>query len=120
MSVDIELYIYNYKKLKNNIIKTFNLKDEKLLEDILLSFGTVVDNRYVILCNEFYGDGNPYYNVSHAIELAFNIDENEVFDCFCLDPDNEYYEDDDYKQEGISYAEEYEVLSSLGIEYDDE
>jgi hypothetical protein len=121
MSVDIDLNIYNYERLKKRIISTYNLKpeDERLLESILSKFGVVVGDRYIILDNELYEDGNPYYNVSFAIEKAFKLgDDADVFGrCFCP---YDLIGDNDYKQCGINYAEVYDVLYELGIEYDDD
>lgn len=121
MGRSVDLYFYNYKRLKNKIMETYNLSptDEKLLEDILLGFGTVINDRYIILCNEFWEDGNPYFNVATAIERAFKLGEDaDVFgECFIV---YGLHRDDDYKQDGINYAELYDVLDSLGIEYDDD
>lgn len=87
MGRSVNLYSYDYEKLKNELIKYCGAKTEeetKKLEEILTDFGNIIGDRYIILNNEFWEDYSCYYNVASVIDNAFGRDDSfgEVFCVF--------------------------------------
>ena len=84
MSVDIDLYAYDYKQLVSKIVEHLKLggtkKDLDLIQNILERFGYITkDNEeYIILNNEWYEDGNPYFNICTVICSAFGKSEDKI------------------------------------------
>lgn len=107
MGIDIDLRKCNFKELKNAYMEKFpQIQDEDLLEKVLLEFGTVIGEDYVILCNEYYEDGNCFYNVSHVLEKVFKLpDDSDTFSILL-----------DKSKEILSYKEEYEAYENLGMD----
>lgn len=107
MGIDIDLCKCNFKELKKAYMEKFpQIQDEDLLEKVLLEFGTVIGEDYVILCNEYYEDGNCFYNVSPVLEKVFKLpDDSDAFDILLAK-----------RKEILSHKEEYEAYENLGID----
>jgi hypothetical protein len=73
MSTSIDLYIYETDNLILKL-KEWGASDDALLLSILQSCGSFVGKSYVLLCNEYYEEFNPYYNVMSLLESAFGLD----------------------------------------------
>ena len=54
MGYDIEVYKYNLKELKKSFMELPEINDEDLLTKIMLEFGEVIGDSYIILDNEYY------------------------------------------------------------------
>lgn len=81
MSVDVDLYKYDYLKLFAKL-KEIGATDEAKLENILLTFGFRFGDVYIILCDgHAQEDYNSYYNLGTAIDKAFGLDNS--FDPIC-------------------------------------
>jgi hypothetical protein len=81
MTVDVDLYKYDYQKLFN-ALKGLGATDEAKLGHILLTFGFRFGDVYIILCDEHaHEDYNSYYNLGAAIDKAFGLDGS--FDPIC-------------------------------------
>ena len=109
MSVSIDLYFYDEKQLKANLI-AWGATDEMLLIKVMGKFGKFIGSKYVLLNNE-YGDGySPYYNLAGVIDKVFGKP----------DSFNVIIESD--REEGVSFIDEQEVLNELfpGDDFDDE
>lgn len=110
------LYSYNKKYLKQDIFTKCKIehseKNEKILDFILDNFGSTINDKYIILNNEFWEEGNCYYNIFNVINKVFNV--GNSFDCFLYNKSKEML---------ISYTEEYDVLKEIetnfGIEVKD-
>ena len=74
MGYDIEVYKYNLKKLKKSFMELPEVNDEDLLTKIMLEFGEVIGDSYIILDNEYYEDGNCFYNLPNMIDKVFNTE----------------------------------------------
>lgn len=119
MSVDIDLYAYDYKQLMTKIIEHLKLdgtgKDLKIIQNILEKFGYITqDNEeYIILNNEWYEDGNPYFNICFVICSAFGKSEDKVDlfgNVFCTIKDV-------VKRKTLhNYVDKYDVADELNIE----
>ena len=72
MGYDIEVYKYNLKKLKKSFMELPEVNDEDLLTKIMLEFGEVIGDYYIILDNEYYEDGDCFYNLPNMIDKVFN------------------------------------------------
>jgi hypothetical protein len=77
MSVNIELYKYNWDRLTLSL-RGLGIEDTELLGKILLEFGERCGNRYYILNNEYYDEYNSYYNVISFIRECFNIEDDHT------------------------------------------
>lgn len=109
MSRLIDLYSYDYEKLTNRILEVCKTDNKKLVEKILLSCGTKIVDRYIILNQEVWEDCSCYYNVVHVLERLFKVD--DVFEnVFCTFDDNVTD-----KQELIQAIEMYQIEDVLGI-----
>ena len=119
MSIDIDLYAYDYKQLVSKIVEHLKLdgseKDLKLIQNILERFGyiTLDNEEYIILNNEWYEDGNPYLNICTVICSAFGKPEDEVDlfgNVFCSIKDV-------VKRKTLhNYVDKYETANDLGID----
>lgn len=76
MSISIDVIKYNFDELVNSLMKDEKINDKEMLEKILLEFGEKVENKYYILNNEYYEDGNCYYNVSTFIDKYFKTEDS--------------------------------------------
>lgn len=119
MSIDIDLYAYNYKQLVSKIVEHLKLDgtEEELqkIEKILERFGYITNDKkeYIILNNEYYEDGNPYFNICDVICSAFGKSEDEVDlfgNVFCSIKDV-------VKRKTLhNYVDKYETANDLGID----
>ena len=119
MSIDIDLYAYDYKQLVSKIVEHLKLvgteDDLKIIQNILERFGYItLDNKeYIILNNEWYENGNPYYNICSVICSAFRKSESKVDlfgNVFCT------FRDVVERKTLNNYADKYDVADELGIE----
>lgn len=102
MGQSIDLHIYELDKLKAALNKRG--AQGELLDKILAKCGSVFGNNYVLLNNEVWDGGSPYYNLSSLIDSAFGIEDS--FDDLLHGK---------YQTEGINYVELEEVADELGI-----
>lgn len=110
MGRSIDLYSYDYGKLTNRILEVCKTNNKELIEKVLLSCGTKIADRYIILNQEFWENSSCYYNVATTLETIFNVD--DVFgEIFCV-----YGEDQTDKQELINAMEMYEIEEKIGME----
>ena len=110
MGISIDLYRYDFKEFKEDLMKTFpQIKDEELLSKIMLQFGTLIGNDLIVLHNEYYEDGICTWNMFHIIEKVFEIDTKYP------NPD---VQDVSFKHRHVmlGYKEKYDAYSELGIE----
>lgn len=107
MGYNIEVYKYNLKKLKKSFMELPEVNDEDLLTKIMLEFGEVIGDSYIILDNEYYEDGNCFYNLPNMIDKVFNT---------------EYSFDVLLKQRELllSHKELYDAYENLGLEEPEE
>jgi len=109
MGISVDLYIYNYTKLRAELVKA-GADNIPLLDDILVSCGHLVGDKFFLLNNELCDDGNPYYEVSSLLDAAFPamLKEEGVIDAFDVIVDTE-------RDAGINYVEKEEIACRLGI-----
>lgn len=114
MGKSIDLYSYDYNKLLNRILEVCKTNDKELVEKILLSCGTKIADRYIILNQELWDDCSCYYNVATSLERIFNIEDvfGEVFCCL----DNSKTD----KQELVSAMYIWSISEELDIKIPDE
>lgn len=105
--MSIDLNIYDKQELLENLEK-WGADNKELLMKILEACGTFIADKYVLLNNEYYGDGSPYYNVATLVDSAFK--KGNSFNVFCGGTKSE---------EGINYVEAHEVADALGFEIDE-
>ena len=119
MSIDIDLYAYDYKELVSKIVEHLKLNgtEEELqkIENILERFGYITKDKeeYIILNNEWYEDGNPYFNVCYVICSAFGKSESneDLFgNVFCS------FKDVVKRKTLHNYVDKYETANDLGID----
>lgn len=107
MGYDIEVYKYKFKELKKSFMELPRVNDEDLLTKIMLEFGEVIGDYYIILDNDYYEDGDCFYNLSNMIDKVFNTE----------DSFNILLEQREYV---VSYKELYEAYDNLGLEEPEE
>ena len=107
MGCDIEMHKYKFKELKKSFMELPEVDNEDLLTKIMLEFGEVIGDYYIILDNDYYEDGNCFYNLSNMIDEVFKT--KNSFDILL-------------KQwtPVISYKELYEAYDNLGLEEHEE
>lgn len=119
MSIDIDLYAYDYKQLVSKIVEHLKLdgseKDLKLIQNILERFGYITNDKkeYIILNNEYYEDGNPYFNICDVICSAFGKSESneDLFgNVFCT------FRDVVPRKTLHNYVDKYDVADELNID----
>jgi hypothetical protein len=103
MGVSIDLYKYNYPALVESLMKIEGVNDKQKLEKILSKCGEIFGDTYLILNNEYYEDGNPYYGVASLIDSAFGIEDS--FDVFLED-----------RQHAIDYISPEDIAGEVGFE----
>jgi hypothetical protein len=69
----IEIYKFNYYKLKNTLLTKLNIKNKEMLEKILLFFGNKIENTYIILNNELEFGKSSFYNAAIFINMYFCV-----------------------------------------------
>ena len=118
MSIDIDLYAYDYKELVSKIVEHLKLDGSKktveTIQKILERFGyiTIDNTEYIILNNEWYEDGNPYFNICDVICSAFGKSEDKVDlfgNVFCS------FRDVVKRKTLHNYVNKYDVAEDLGI-----
>ena len=107
MGYDIEIYKYKYKELKKSFMELSGVNDEDLLTKIMLEFGEVIGDYYIILDNDYYEDGNCFYNLPNMIDKVFNTEDS--FDVLLK-----------RRESLLSYKELYEAYDNLGLEEPEE
>ena len=113
MGRSIDLYSYDYDKLKVKILDFCKTEDAELVEKILLICGSKVADRYILLNQELYEDCSCYFNVSTVLEKIFKVD--DVFGkVFCAYP-NKIAD----SKELCSSVEMCEIEDTLGIEFEE-
>ena len=120
MSIDIDLYAYDYKELVSKIVKQLKLDgaEEELqkIEVILERFGYITKDKqeYIILNNEYYEDGNPYFNICYVICSAFGKSESneDLFGQVFLNFRGNGLE----RENLINYVDKYDVADELNID----
>jgi len=110
MGRSIDLYSYDYNKLVNKILAVCKTNDIELVEKVLSVCGNKINDRYVILNQDFWEGCSCYYNVARALEHLFHVDDvfGEVFCSF----NNEKTD----KQDLINAIEVYGIYEQLGID----
>ena len=108
MGISIDVHMYNKPALLDALQKWGATDLDKAVR-ILEQFGTFAGDTYVLLNNEYYDGGNPYYGLLNVLDKAFGRDDvhTKVFLT-------------DLRTEGISWADEREIAEELGINMDDE
>lgn len=120
MSIDIDLYAYDYNQLVSKIVEHLKLDgtEEELqkIEKILERFGYITRDKqeYIILNNEYYEDGNPYFNICDVICSAFGKSESneDLFGQVFLN----FRENGAKYKYLINYVDKYDVADELNIE----
>ena len=103
MGYDIDVYKYNLKKLKKSFMELPEINDEDLLTKIMLEFGEVIVDYYIILDNDYYEDGNCFYNLPNMIDKVFKTEYS--FDVLLKQ-----------RESLLSYKELYDAYENLGLE----
>ena len=106
MSISVDVYIYN-KDLLLSSLKDWGADDKELTIKILDKCGYFTGDSYVILNNELYEDGNPFYKIADLFDSAFKG--KNSFDIFLAQ-----------RSDGINYVEIGDIAEELGIELIDE
>ena len=78
--VDIEIHEYDWHELIDKLCNTFTeIDDVDALKKILLAFGFRYGDKYIILNNEYHGNGeySSYYNVARFIDDYFSINPDD-------------------------------------------
>lgn len=76
MGMDIDVYKYKFKELKKSFMELPGVNDEDLLTKIMLEFGEVIGDYYIILDNDYYEEGNCFYNLPNMIDKVFNTEDS--------------------------------------------
>lgn len=79
IGISIELRGCKYQTLREELLKLEGVQDEKMLDDILLSFGHAAGDDYVLLNNEYYEEYNSYYGASIFIDRYYGVDSFRIF-----------------------------------------
>lgn len=108
MGVNIDIHIYDKKELVEGL-KNWGANNEQLLNKILDACGKFTTIEYIVLHNEYYSDGNPYFNLSSLLDSAFN--KKDSFDVLCCKVKS---------KRGVNFVDEYEVAEELGFEINEE
>lgn len=112
MGISIDLHSYDLKKLIK-LLMSKGVTDEEKLRKILLDFGSVVGNRYILLNNEYYEDANCFYLLSQVIDAIFGK-QVDSFDAFCGEREKTGYE------EMVSYMSPDDIDEKYGLELNDD
>ena len=114
MGRSIDLYSYDYNKLKTKIADYCKTDNLELIEKVLSSCGNKMGDRYIILNQEFWEDASCYYNVANILDKIFKVDDT-FGNVFCTFDDSETD-----RQELISAIEIYEVKEELNLDIDED
>lgn len=107
MGYDIEVYKYKFKELKKSFMELPRVNDDDLLTKIMLEFGEVIGDYYIILDNDYWEDGDCFYNLSNMIDKVFKTEGS--FDVLL-----------EQRECMVSYKELYEAYDNLGLEEPEE
>ena len=107
MGYNIDVYKFKFKELKKSFMELPEINDEDLLTKIMLEFGEVIGDYYIILDNEYYEDWNCFYNLSSMIDKVFNTEDS--FDVLLKQ-----------RTPLVSYKELHEAYENLGLEEPEE
>jgi len=105
LSRSIDLFSYHYEKLTSKVLKVCNTDDKALVEKVLLSCGTIIGDRYIILSQEFREDSSCYHNVSRVLGRLFKTDD-VLGKVFCTCDDSETDKQDLIQEIGVCDIEE--------------
>lgn len=83
MGRSVELYSCDYKMLLDNV-KKIAKEEASLAESLLLKFGSVVGDRYILLHNDFWEDSDPsnIYTLLDKLFLTGDRDTVDTWDLF--------------------------------------
>lgn len=84
MSMAIDLYSYDFEKLTDEILEFYNTNNKQLVQNILLSCGNKIGDRYIILNQDLWEEYNCCENVVKVLGRIFGGDEvyGEVLNVF--------------------------------------
>lgn len=120
MSIDIDAYAYNLKEIKDKIFEVLKVEqtenNSNLVDTIFEKFGYITQDRqeFIIICNEFYDEGNPYYNICKVLCGAFGKSENKVDlfgEAFCR------FKGGPERKKIPTYANAYDIADEMNLEY---
>ena len=77
MGFIVEVEKCNFNELVTNLCDKYKIKDKELLEKILLEFGELIGDTYVIMHNEYWEDGICTWNCFRLINRVFKIEEDK-------------------------------------------
>lgn len=82
MSRNIDLYSYDYIKLKEMLLDYCETDRVELIDKILNKFGSIIGNKYIILNNEYTEEYNCHWNITRVFDKIFNTEDifDDVFD----------------------------------------
>lgn len=103
MGISIELNKCNFNLLTKTLCDAYKIEDKELLEKILLQFGELIEDTYVIMHNEYWIDGTCTYNCFELIDKVFKIDGS--YSVFL-----------DIYEKMIDYKEIDDAIDELGLE----
>jgi len=104
MGISIDLHIYNTYDLLAGL-REWGAEDRELSIKILENCGSFFGSSYVLLNNEYYDGGNPYYNVAKLFDSAFKKEDS--FNVFCFKVTS---------VEGKNWVEVDDIAAELGFE----
>ena len=110
MGINIEMHNYSFSRLCDELIK-HGCGDIDIIKDVLLSCGTKIGDRYIILNNEYYEDENCFFTIGGLLDGIFGIE--DCFDVFCLNKNTD-------EIEMISYIDPFDVEEKYRLEKDEE
>lgn len=112
MGASIDLYSYDYNKLVTKTMNVCKTTNKELIERVLLSCGNKIENRYIILDQDFWEDSNCRSNLARVLERLFKVDD-AYSDIFFLDNDID-------EQELIQAIEINEIEDKLQMDLSEE
>lgn len=86
MSMSINVLMFDWKVLVDHLVD-YGCDNRQVVEDVLDLFGEKICDKYVILSTDYYGDLDPMFALSCAIETLFDIEDG--FD-LVYEVDHEY------------------------------
>ena len=107
MGYNIDVYKFKFKELKKSFMELPEVNDEDLLTKIMLEFGEVIGDSYIILDNEYYEEWNCFYNLSSMVDKVFKTEGS--FDVLLKQ-----------RTPLVSYKELYDAYDNLGLEEPEE
>lgn len=111
MGMSIDLYSYDYEKLKNKTLDYCKTDNVELVEKILSSCGSKIADRYIILNQECWEDSSCFYNVSRTLDRVFKV-EDSFGEIFCTYVNGNILD----KVELVRAMDIYDISETIGIE----